>query len=523
MRTPFKNVYLGYLPQYRPTITNSPRAVKLENFKKNAIDLYGEDGYRDLYVGKANQTRLWQDLYGSEVLPPEGGEYIDEYRAAPIDFSKTTDVSDFVTSIDYEDTISKDTNLTIKISGIHARTVCDNPLCTEGNGVVVQFGFLGETSKTMQLYIMDIDFDYLDSGTHLILRCCDTGKDMKMFSSDKVWKKGTQLESILQDLGRKHSLKIKTDDISKVALTSDYPQGNLSDFEFIQELADRSKDGVNGAKYISYVSNGTLYYVKKSYDSESTRTFTLEQDIIYSFKIHKRTSTKKGGGTETALGYTDPDGKLLDDETAGDYGGNVDVGNGGKRPATTSSIANNTETLVGDKYKGNAFDAEGNWMAHTGLDDKGNPIWYQKYPMPSKNNEEAKAVAESLQSEEKDKKQVCILEIEGDVDREVNTIITIKNAAKRHSGKWYIQGVRHKVDTAFKTTLDLSRNATDDGVGEGNRNEEPETENPTYQATVYDAADGHIPVASKLSNGQYVRPRIVNKNDATAYPTFGGL
>lgn len=309
-----------------------------------------------------------------------------------------------------------------------------NPLI--GDKLQVIYGYRGGEVSVFEGVISDIATIYADRIT-CTLRVLDTGNVMKKTSSVKVWK-NISTKGIIQTIANFYGLEVSCELVGRT--WGSYPQGGLSDFDFIKVLLQ--KDGAGD--YFSYVSGNTLYVEKKALTEDSKLTFSLTDRVnVIFFKPAKQSSTTKKSGIKTTSVAVNPDTKEV---------------------ISQSSERADTDALGGFV---NTFDAFGNKVipaikdAVVGAENSLGAI----LPTPETDAESVKSKAKAETKNGGLNEELSELEIVFTPNLLPNTVITIGGVRKLHAGNYLIVKVTDDITSSGAvTSLSLKRNASKIGT-----------------------------------------------------------
>lgn len=363
-------------------------------------------------------------------------------------FINNVDMSDIISSIRYEDSVEKSSMLSFSIV-----TIEDIEFLT-GSPVDFNFGFLkGLNSGIQRLYIADINYNYSNVIT-VNIKCSDKGVSIKKTSSNKVWKNITTSQ-IVSEIAGKYSLD-NSMDYSGMAWES-LPQGNLSDWDFLQDLARKEKDG----NFICYINNDTIFFTKRGLDNESVLLFEYGKNIIR-FVPKTKSITRKREDIQPKINNTEIT------EKAG-----VDLG---KFKHVFDEFANKLGVSNGETSSANITSPE-------------------KSDTVKENQAQHTIKKGSLET------LTATLTIEMNPTIQINDIITVGGVYKRHRGNYIVSSIVHTINNSGAITeLNLKKNASrivsDKKAGVENTSVGKEEGNSTKSVTVFDE-NGEVIATSK--------------------------
>lgn len=341
------------------------------------------------------------------------------------------DITRYVESITYEDATEEDNIITLKIDQDYALQLADDPDFVTGKIVAFQFGFMGgAVSQLHKSKVTDIKHTYRER-VMMTMKCLDLGTTVKKTTSQKIWENKTSSQ-IAEAIASKYGFDKEIKTTSKV--WENLPQGNKSDLEFLKYIAAREGQG----NLVVFIRNNTLYFVERGLKEDSKVTFTYGygDGEMVSFEPAQKESSKKAVSNQTAI-------TKVDEKT-------------GK--VTTTVVDNTTEEDTGstELYK---FDADNG--DNLGEISEDNTTVGKQNSEPVENEEEAKSLANSTKKNAALEGMTAKLKLDGQPLLVPNSVITIKNVAKRHLGNWLITKVTHSIQNgAYITTCDLKRNAS---------------------------------------------------------------
>jgi phage protein D len=341
------------------------------------------------------------------------------------------DITRYVESITYEDATEEDNIITLKIDQDYALQLADDPDFVTGKIIAFQFGFMGgAVSQLHKSKVTDIKHTYRER-VMMTMKCLDLGTTVKKTTSQKIWENKTSSQ-IAEAIASKYGFDKEIKTTSKV--WENLPQGNKSDLEFLKYIAAREGQG----NLVVFIRNNTLYFVERGLKEDSKVTFTYGygDGEMVSFEPTQKESTKKAVSNQTAI-------TKVDEKT-------------GK--VTTTVVDNTTEEDTGstELYK---FDADNG--DNLGEISEDNTTVGKQNSEPVENEEEAKSLANSTKKNAALEGMTAKLKLDGQPLLVPNSVITIKNVAKRHLGNWLITKVTHSIQSgAYITTCDLKRNAS---------------------------------------------------------------
>lgn len=414
--------------------------------------------------------------------------------------SSNRDITEFVESFDYENCIEKDNLINLKIKSNYAFEFADDDDIIAGKEITCQFGFLGQVISPVHLAkITDIEVNYGERIT-MAIKCLDRGQDMKKGTSTKIWK-GKKASEIAKDIADKYALDYVGTDTDRVYPS--LPQGNKTDFEFLQDLAGKEKNG----NFIFYIADNELHFDKVDYKKDAKLTYTYGTDII-SFSPKFKESNQKGGGKSAKVKGFDPmNKKPLNSETTPTTAidsqklAEFDVNGGAKFDINSlkqgsGGAANGVSLdklssggLSSQSLGEGSFNFKGLGQATSNASEKttgkggyGNINYLegtQEWTMPLQDPQELSDVSNKIQKTGGmpsggagrgggAKILTATLKIEGNPLIKAGDIITIAGVAKKHLGNWFVEKIKHGISNgAYISDLEMRKNGTSKPVTKG--------------------------------------------------------
>lgn len=353
------------------------------------------------------------------------------------------DITDNVTSFDFEDCLDEDDYVKLGVYAPNMEFMDDSDFLS-GNVIQYKFGFIGGAqSPIREAVIEDIDYNY-GSILSMTLKCLDKGVQMKKNSVSTIWKKKTASQ-IVTDIAAKYKLKTNITPTKKVY--EDYPQGNMSDFEFINQLAHIE----SGGDYQFFIKSNTLNFIKRDLSQASTRTFTYgKSENIVSFKPKVESVKNSGSVDQVKVPFVNAGDGQSDDQSVNDK-------NSKSKKLGNDSVSN--------------YDPDGNLLPGTA------PEVGKAIVVPAGDSDEAKNLAAKAKKDEELKGMTATLVIEMDPLILADEIITMSGTAIIHSGNWYVKKITHSIKPSSPalSTMSLMRNASNKPVKSG-ANEVPDAD-----------------------------------------------
>jgi len=370
------------------------------------------------------------------------------------------DITEFISSITYEDCLAEDDLVTLAVEGV-SFDVVDKDIFDVGKELVFQFGFIGgAASKKRHCVVTDSDCDYIGGKANMTVKGRDLGFYTKKVTSSFVYKNKTASE-IAEDIAGKFGLEKKIEKTSKKY--ESLPMGNKTFMQFLKELAAKEGSEASDGKgtFEAFVRGKTLYFQKRDLSAKADRMLTYGDGdgVIKDFNISYEDASDGASESSSVSG--------IDVET-------------GKPFSATAKAGDNKEATTGDKSL--HFDVNGNLQA--GLADAKSSSSGKTVAAPATTEAEAKSKAGAINKDAKAKIMKATIEVELDPTWEAGQIVTIAGVAQKHAGNWKIEKVTHKVDgSGGASSLECYRNgakksaSTTKGANSGATNNSQGSEN----------------------------------------------
>ncbi|WP_375560262.1 phage late control D family protein [Bernardetia sp. OM2101] len=343
------------------------------------------------------------------------------------------DITPFVDSFSYEDTLEKDDLLRISVTLKNVFEI-DEDWIAIGEKLNFFFGYIGGLQTEIKVAkISDFDTPYGDV-IKLKIDATDVGQFMKEEFSNKIHNEKT-LSELVQEIADKYSLKAEIIETKKKY--SYLPQAQKSDFDFLTQLAKREN-------LVFRVTGETLILEKRNLLKESIKTYTWRKDII-SFHPKVKYSKQDSSSQKTTSFSLNPQTNAIqkseaksddkDKEKLGEYEVKVD--------------ANGNQTKVFPKKKAEAEKSEDGKLVQGSVDKAEND-----------------GLVNKIQEDKSLGNVTAILVVEGNPILKAGQVLTIAGVAKKHEGNWKIVCVKTDITAGayYKTTCDLKKNATNKSV-----------------------------------------------------------
>lgn len=330
------------------------------------------------------------------------------------------EITDLVESFRYEDSMNEDDLLELRLS-VDLSTSGDFSL-NPGTELLFNYGYLGGTrSLNKSARITDVDFSYSNK-VSVVIKALDLGNVMKKTSSRKVWK-GVSSRDIVKEIAAKYGLTAIVDGATQI--WNSLPQGNYTDFDFLQQLAAKERSG----NYICYISSKELRFVRRGLDKRSSKTFIygVGNEVLY-FKPTLKDSSKPGSSSSTSLLSVSPETKSEINNTASD--------------------TDEAESITLGNFK-TVYNSIGDVVGGIGI------------PVPV-DEEENTNRANHLKKKKTLEAFKANLKVVGSPNIQANDIITVLGVLKAHRGNYLITKVVHSINNSgFTSELHLTKNGTE--------------------------------------------------------------
>jgi phage protein D len=407
---------------------------------------------------------------------------------------KQHDISSMIENFRFEESVKEDNMLEITVKTDSVQDA--EKEIVEGSPVVFQFGYIeGKSSEFHTARITDISVRYAERITMKVV-ALDKGTVLKKLVSNRVWKNITTSE-IVKKIAAKYNLLAVVDEQGRK--WESLPQGNLSDFEFLQQLAEQE----SGGNFICFVNGSKLYFVRRGFDKPSKVTFKYGSGAssVISFEPKQKASDLKAGSSTTSVGAD-----ALKKEA---FGEKVDPGTEDK------SVELGKHKIVYDEYgeeigfdKGDGILTKISDKVFSEMESLGKRV-ITSHP----EKDLVKNIGNSRKKEGTLKAFEATLTVAGTPDIRANEVITVTGVLPRHQGNYLVRKVTHNISpmSGYISVMELAKNANDvekkNGVESTNANKtvgKDVTDPSKVTLTVYDA-DGNE-IATK-SESEYIAPK----------------
>ena len=346
------------------------------------------------------------------------------------------DVTEIISSIDYEDCTDEDDLITLKVQGAPI-SVIDEDWFNIGATFTFIYGFIGGTQSAKRKgQISTIDFDYDSSWVNITVKARDLGAVSKKLTSTYVYKDKTASE-IAIDIANK--LGLTADVQTTQTKYANYPMAGKTYSQILKELCisegTKSSDAKGVWQY--YVRGDILTFKQRDLSAKSERLFEY----------------KNGDGIikDVSVTYEDSnDGGSTSVSSAG-----VDIATG-KPFKSEAKAADNKEAATGGGRLD--FDVNANLLAKkqspTAEKDSGKVM-----NAPTLNKADADLKTGAMQKSKAAQIMKLSFSLELDPTISSGQIITVSGMAQKHSGNWIINKTIHTVSSGGgATAIECYRN-----------------------------------------------------------------
>lgn len=375
------------------------------------------------------------------------------------------DISSLISRISYEDAVDVDNLLTMVVSKPTTEFI-DDPDIKEGAIIVLQFGYIGgKISRKYYLRILDIMASY-EQIIHVTMRATDIGAVMKKGQTKKVWN-NVRSSDIANAIAAKNGLKAVIEKTSTVHPS--LPQGGKSDYDFLKYLATLETNG----SFRFYLKNEELHFTKRNLKKKSARVFKYKygDGTVRSFKPYSQESNKDAAARDATATVIDPftntpkvikvDAQTAkDDSKLGDWEYHYNF----------NSEEVGIKTVEVNQAKSNAPNSSRDYSFN--LITKNSAYFEQQSKVQDTQSagqhlavqgtaQEGFDKASSVKKDKSLKDYMASLVVEGDVDYDADSIITMAGVAKKDTGNWYVQRVKFIITDSgsFEVIFTLQKNA----------------------------------------------------------------
>ena len=222
------------------------------------------------------------------------------------------DITHEITSFVFEDNEEEMDVMEVSITDRYIRFV-DDPLFQEGNEIAARFGYVDDLSPRKIAVIKKIDYDFPKTGEPTIkIKAYDKGQKLAGKQIQRIWQKptpGILYSEIAEKIAAEHGLiPVVTKTVGRHLRVA---QGNISDAQFLKQLAanSRDSDGKRVTGYVFYVQDDELHFHPRKLESRAAMAleyFADREGVLRSFTPSTQSQGVKGAGTETRAVGVDP-------------------------------------------------------------------------------------------------------------------------------------------------------------------------------------------------------------------------
>lgn len=394
---------------------------------------------------------------------------------------KQYDLTGRVPSLSYDRDIEKENllNFTVTQSFKEAE---DDPI-EEGQTVFFEYGYKGgKQSPLHRARITDVGYKYATNLT-LTVKARDMGVVLKKSASVQVWNDVTTSE-IARTIADRYSMAYRIENTTHK--WDSLPQAQKDDWAFLQYVVGMER----GGDYICYSDNDVLILEKRGLLTKSKTLFTFRDPnggvVSVDFKTETSQGSASAGAKATRIGYNMDTGKPIKKSIVGAWQKSQqraaeERANAKKTPTITGGIgtAKFDDETTGDADMtdgfGYVYSANGEGLkqpktgggfGQTSFDsetEEDSPVVdiAETTITPEDDEEEIKSTAATSNKSKTLKRQMVTLEIEGDPEQQLNTIITIAGVLKKHEGNYLIKAIQDKpvIGSGYKTVITAQKNS----------------------------------------------------------------
>lgn len=363
-------------------------------------------------------------------------------------------ITDLIDSFSFEDCATKDDYLKINIKTNDINLI-DADWLAVGKILLFRFGYIaGIDSGERQAIIQAIKINY-NALISIDVECLDKGSTMKKTQSNKVWKDRTASE-IAEEISKEYGLEPQIE--KTIFKYVSIPQGNKTDFQFLQMLANQEENG----SFQCYIKDNILYFIKKNLGKNSKRTYIYGDnngDII-SFSVDYRDVTQDMSAGQVTAQSFNPLTQELTKIEANPLNAKENV-NLGSVVNTKFDYDSNSKQSKNPNYQNVKSKNE----AQKNITGKSMSA-PSTMPVSTLDN-----LANSTHKNSKQKELIGTINLVGDASLKVDDILTIKGVGKKFSGNWYISQINHKIsNSGFTTSIELQKNAVNKATSNNSTN-----------------------------------------------------
>ena len=386
--------------------------------------------------------------------------------------SLSKDITQEITAFAFEDSESGLDELELSVTNRNLQFT-DDPLFQEGNEIVARFGYVGNLSPAKKAVIKEIDYEFPDGADPTIrIKAFDKGFKLAGKEIQKVWQKpapGMLYSEIAAEIARQHGLSPVVTSTKTRHLR--VAQSNISDAQFLQELATKSRgeDGDGKAGYVFFVQDDELHFHARDLAQApalSLEYFTDRKGVLRSFCPSVQSQGAKGEGTEVLTIGVDPRRKESIRHKAGN-----DTTPG------RDSLGGRTYLVDGETGETKYREQESGKVVPSFERSEG----FHEEPRTEPMQDTAEGRFKEAELRQVEASAVTI----GIPSCQAKQNVEIKGVGRKFSGIYYIVSVRHEIGgNGYGCELKLKRNALGKGAGEkseetsGKKNTQEAPENP---------------------------------------------
>lgn len=385
------------------------------------------------------------------------------------------DITQEITAFAFEDSESGLDELELCVTNRNLQFT-DDPHFQEGNEIVARFGFVSNLSPAKKAVIKEIEYDFPDGGDPTIrIKAYDKGFKLAGKEIQRVWQKpapGILYSEIAEDIAKQQGLTAVVTPTKTRHLR--VAQSNISDAQFLQELAtkSRSEDGDGKAGFVFFVQDDELHFHPRELAKAPAVTleyFTDRKGVLRSFSPSVQSQGAKGEGTEVLTIGVDP-----------------------RRKQTIQHKASNETTPKRDSLGGRTYLVDGNTgEARYREQETGKVV--PAYDRSEGFHEEPRSepmqdTAEGRFKDAEMRQVECSAVTVGIPSLRAKENVEIKGVGRKFSGVYYVVSVRHEIGgNGYGCDLRLKRNALGKGAGEkseaasGKKNTQEAPANPKQE------------------------------------------
>jgi len=386
------------------------------------------------------------------------------------------DITHEITSFVFEDNEEEMDVMEISITDRYLQFV-DDPLFQEGNEIAARFGYVDDLSPRKVAVIKEIDYDFPETGEPTIkIKAFDKGHKLAGKQIQRIWQKpapGIMYSEIAEKIAAEHGLTpVVTKTVGRHLRVA---QGNLSDAQFLKQLAakSRDKDGKGVTGYVFYVQDDELHFHPRKLGSHAAMAleyFTDREGVLRSFTPSTQSQGVKGAGTETKTVGVDPRKKAHVEHKANNA-----------NTVDRTSLGKKTYLVDGNTGEGKFRKQESGKIAQSFERSEG---FYEEPQEPAQDKADSKFKESELKQVEATAVTIGIPTLHAKQN------IEVRGVGGKFSGAYYCTSVRHIFGDGYSCELKLKRNALGKGAGaraaevKGKKNEYEAPRQPKKHAVI---------------------------------------